>query len=59
MPFGIASAPEAFQAAMHRMLEGLPCVAVVMDYILVWGKTEEEHDHNIEQLLTCCREHSL
>lgn len=35
MPFGIASAPEIFQRAMRRVLEGLAGIAVVMDDILV------------------------
>ncbi|XP_049275894.1 uncharacterized protein LOC125760177 [Rhipicephalus sanguineus] len=59
MPFGIASAPEIFQAAMHRILEGLPCVVVIMDDILLWGRTKEEHDHNLSLLLLRCRENNL
>lgn len=59
MPFGIASAPEIFQAAMHHVLEGLPNVAVVMDDILLWGKTKQEHDHSLQLLLTPCREQNL
>lgn len=59
MPFGISSAPEIFQAAMHRLLDGLPGVAVVMDDILVWGKTRDEHDCHLTLLLTRCREHNL
>lgn len=59
MPFGIASAPEIFQAAMHRLLEGLPCVAVVMDDILLWGRTKEEHDHHLTLLLSRCRDYNL
>lgn len=59
MPFGIASAPEIFQAAMHRLLEGLSGVAVVMDDILVWGTTKEEHDNNLTGVLARCREHNL
>lgn len=47
MPFGIASAPEIFQAAMHRMLEGLPCVVVIMDDILLWGRTKRNGTHRM------------
>lgn len=43
---------------MHRMLERMPCVAVVMDDLLLWEKTKE-HDHNLEQPLFRCREHNL
>nr|XP_037283835.1 uncharacterized protein LOC119176582 [Rhipicephalus microplus] len=59
MPFGIASSPEIFQAAMQRVLEGLANVAVVMDDILVWGQTKQEHDYNLQLLLARCREQNL
>lgn len=44
---------------MHRILEGLPCVVVIMDDILLWGRTKEEHDHNLSLLLLRCRENNL
>ncbi|XP_049513828.1 uncharacterized protein K02A2.6-like [Dermacentor silvarum] len=59
MPFGIASAPEVFQAAMHRVLEGLSCVAVVMDDVLVWGRTKDEHDYSLKLVLSRCQQHNL
>lgn len=59
MPFGISSAPEIFQRAMHRVLEGLEGVAVVMDDILVWGRSREQHDANLEHVLRRCREYKL
>lgn len=59
MPFGISSAPEVFQRAMHKVMEGLEGVAVVMDDILVWGRTKEEHDQNLENVLQRCQKHNL
>ncbi|XP_049275262.1 uncharacterized protein K02A2.6-like [Rhipicephalus sanguineus] len=59
MPFGIASAPEIFRAAMHRVLEGLSGVAVVMDDILVWGRTKDEHDRSLKLVLSRCQQHNL
>lgn len=59
MPFGIASAPEIYQAAMHHVLEGLSCVAVVMDDVLVWGRTKKEHDCNLKLVLYRCQQHNL
>ncbi|XP_049524094.1 uncharacterized protein LOC125945830 [Dermacentor silvarum] len=44
---------------MHQVVEGLNGVAVVMDDILVWGKSREEHDNNLAALLARCREHNL
>ena len=46
LPFGIISAPEIFQEAMDQMFSGYPCEIIVHD-TLVWGETEEEHDHKL------------
>ena len=44
VPFGITSAPEIFQKKMCQLLEGLDGTHVIMDDVLIHGKTEEEHD---------------
>ena len=44
LPFGISSAPEHFQKAMQRILEGLDGVECQVDDILVFGETQEQHD---------------
>lgn len=59
MPFGICTAPEVFQKAMHDVLEGLPRVEVVMDDILVWGTNSQDHDENLRRVLQRCREVNL
>lgn len=59
LPFGIKSAPEVFQAAMDRLLEGLEGVAVVMDDILVHAKDQEEHDRRLAAVLDRCRAKGL
>ena len=51
MPFGVNAAPEIFQRTMNQILEGLDGVEVIMDDILVWGVTEEEHDQRLELVL--------
>ena len=33
-------------------LEGLEGVICIMDYILVYGKTQKEHDERLEAVLT-------
>lgn len=58
-PFGISSAPDVFQRAMHKVMEGLQGVAVVMDDIIVWGRINEEHDRNLENILLRCRQHNF
>lgn len=59
MPFGISTAPEVFQRVMNEILGDLPGTAVVMDDILAWGKTQQEHDENIRRLLQRCRNVNL
>ncbi|XP_037571213.2 uncharacterized protein LOC119453257 [Dermacentor silvarum] len=43
----------------HRVLEGLSCVAVVMDDVLVWGRTKDEHDYSLKLVLSRCQQHNL
>lgn len=45
LPFGIASAPEHFQNRMvTEVTEGLDGVVCHMDDVLLWGRSQEEHD---------------
>ena len=55
LPFGIKSAPEVFQKAMDQMFSGCPC-EIIVDDILDWGETEEEHDRNLLKVLDRARE---
>ena len=49
LPFGITSAPEHFQRRMSAMLHDLDGVVCLMDDILVYGRTQEEHDHRLTE----------
>ena len=51
LPFGVSSAPEIFQRAMSRLLEGVPGVVCHMDDILVHGKDLHTHDERLKQVL--------
>ena len=51
MPFGISSAPEYFQRAMARILDGLEGVACMMDDVLVYGRSEAEHWSRLRKVL--------
>ena len=53
MPFGISSASEHFQKWMNEILSGLPGVAFLIDDILVYGSTHEEHDKYLQATLEC------
>ena len=44
LPFGISSPPELFQRRMSRILDGLEGVVCLIDDILVFGKSQEEHN---------------
>ncbi|XP_037529171.1 uncharacterized protein LOC119406504 [Rhipicephalus sanguineus] len=52
LPFGITSAPEYFQKQMARILEGQEGVANMIDDILVFGRTRQEHDARLSQVLS-------
>jgi hypothetical protein len=51
MPFGIHSAQDVFQRLVDRTFGDLPGVAAIIDDILVFGETKEEHDTNLEAVL--------
>ena len=44
LQFGITSAPEHFQKRMYKVLEDLPGVLRMMDDIIIFGESSEEHD---------------
>jgi hypothetical protein len=56
MPFGMCNAPSSFQRQMNKMLAHLPCVAVYMDDILVFSKTEKEHHQHLRTVLSILKE---
>ena len=43
--------PAIFQRTMESLLRGLPMVSVYIDDIVVSGKTQEEHLHNLNEVL--------
>ena len=59
VPFGITSASEIFQKKMTEMLRDLQGVEVIIDDILIHGKTREEHDKNLEDVLRRISESEL
>ena len=57
--FGILSAAEIFQDVIRETLEGIDGAINISDDILVFGKTLEEHDHNLKALFQRLREKGL
>ena len=51
LPFGISSAPGIFQRTMENLLNGIPCVIVYLNDILVSGVSKEDHLHNLALVL--------
>ena len=59
LPFGVASAPAMFQRLMETILHGIPGVVCYIDDILVTGKSEEDHLHNLDQVFSKLKNHGL
>ncbi|ETW98372.1 MAG: hypothetical protein ETSY2_42930 [Candidatus Entotheonella gemina] len=59
LPFGVSSAPAVFQRAMDSILQGVPFVICYLDDILVSGRTTEEHQANLEEVLRRLKQHGI
>ncbi|KAK7933266.1 hypothetical protein WMY93_004162 [Mugilogobius chulae] len=59
LPFGIVSAQDEFQRRIDETYEGLEGVAGIVDDIIVFGKTKEEHEKNLKAMLNRTREKGL
>ena len=59
LPFGIVSAPAIFQRTMETILQGLTNVQCYIDDILVTGTSEQEHFHNLEEVLKRLSEYGI
>ncbi len=54
LPFGVADGPEVFQRVMTENFAEF--AEVVVDDLLVWGKSKDEHDQRLEATLRKARE---
>ncbi|CAL9706462.1 unnamed protein product [Knipowitschia caucasica] len=59
VPFGLASAPSAFQKMMETILKDLPGVQNYLDDIIIYGASREEHDLRLQAVLNRLSEASL
>ena len=59
MPFGIKTAPSIWQRAMEQTLQGIPNVEVMLDDIIVTGKSDAAHLENLEAVLKRLAEKNL
>ncbi len=51
VPYGLASAPAAFQKMMETILKGIRGVRNYLDDIIVYGPTQESHDATLRSVM--------
>ncbi|MCG8076812.1 MAG: DDE-type integrase/transposase/recombinase, partial [Candidatus Thiodiazotropha taylori] len=51
LPFGISASSDLFQQKMDEICEGLTGVKAIVDDILCYGRSTQEHDENLRKLL--------
>ena len=59
LPYGVSSSPGIFQRIMEQLFQNIPMTVVYLDDVLVTGKTPEEHDRNLEIVLSRLQEAGL
>jgi hypothetical protein len=61
MPFGLTKAPTTFQTLMNQLLHKYlrKIVLVIFDDILVYSKTEKEHQDHLQVALELLRKNQL
>ena len=57
--FGLSSSAEIFQNTLQNALSGLKGVKNISEDIIVFGKTQEEHDRNLEATFARLKEKNL
>ena len=55
-PFGLVSAQDEFQRKMEEAFEGLKGIRILVDDILVYGKSRREHDERLTAVLNRAKE---
>jgi hypothetical protein len=58
VPFGLTNAPTVFMCLMNGIFINYldKCVIVFLDGILIYSKSEEEHEHHLRLVLQVLRE---
>ena len=55
MPFGLKMLQDVFQAKIDQTFEGCEGTIGIADDIVIFGKSEQEHDHHLHGMLARCR----
>ena len=59
LPFGISSSPAIWQRFMEQVLSGMDSICVMLDDVLVTGKTNDEHLRNLEEVFVRFQRYGL
>jgi hypothetical protein len=59
LSYRILSVPEVYHKTIHMIFEHIPGVETMMDDIIVWGSTKEEHAARVRQVLDRTRKVNL
>lgn len=59
LPFGLKSSQDDFQRKIDGCYEGLDGVVALVDDLLVFGQTREEHDRNLRKVLIRSKERGV
>ena len=59
MPFGLKMSQDVFQAKIDQTFEGCEGTIGIADDIVIFGKSEQEHDRHLHDMLTRCRSTGL
>jgi hypothetical protein len=54
--FGVNSEAEVFQSVIQQVIERIPGTRNISDDIIIFGKTQQEHDASLRSLLNRLRE---
>ena len=57
--FGLSSASEIYQYVIQEVLQGIPGAGNISDDIIVFGKTQEIHDQQLEITISRLAERGL
>ena len=59
MPFGLKMSQDVLQAKIDQTFEGCEGTIGIADDIVIFGKSEQEHDRHLHDMLTRCRSTGL
>ena len=59
MPFGLVMSQDVFMQRMYMILEKYPGTIGLIDDVIVYGKSKEEHDRNLHNLMRIAQTEGL